>query len=90
MSAHLNDFQELRVPLDEKEKWTLPQRFTVPDNDKQWPQCTWGMKLGWTASSIRHTNAYKDHRHELEAIGFDFTIKNKFYRGDAQNQNNHV
>lgn len=67
-------YKAMKIPLEDHNKWTLPQRFVVPMDDPEWPPNTWGMKLGWTASSIRHTQAYKDHKPELESIGFDFAV----------------
>jgi virulence-associated protein VapD len=46
--------------------------YLVPQGDKAWPEELWGIKLGSTVASIRNQDAYKDHREELEAMGFDY------------------
>jgi shikimate 5-dehydrogenase len=62
--------------------FTVPYKFAVPSNDDNWPKETWGMNLGIIASSIRINNAWKDHRLELEEIGFDYSLKKKRYKFD--------
>ena len=47
--------------------------FTVPINSSDWPETTWGLKLGKIAESIRRQRSfYRSHKPELEEIGFEF------------------
>jgi hypothetical protein len=57
----------------------VPHAFLVTTNDSLWPEELWGMRLGLTVGSIRSSNAYVDHRDELEAMGFDFKPQRNSY-----------
>ena len=79
--AALKRYKDLHVcPDRQQDHWTIAARFVVPHNTASWPEPMWGMKLGMTASSIRQGKSYKNHRAQLESLGFDFTVK-KHQRG---------
>jgi hypothetical protein len=48
----------------------IPISFIVPDDDSQWPSETWGISLGRTAYQIRLRGYFKDHKDDLDSIGF--------------------
>ena len=50
----------------------VPKPFVIPKDDASWDRDLWETKLGNTVYGIRNKNAYKDHRQELEDMGFDF------------------
>lgn len=50
----------------------MPSKFVVP-NSSDWPEQTWGMRLGQTVSNIRRDNVYKKQREDLINMGFEFT-----------------
>ena len=52
-------YRELEVQPQDRDKWTIPQRFVVPDGSANWPESTWGLKLGWCASTIRLNDSFK-------------------------------
>ncbi|OQS05716.1 hypothetical protein THRCLA_02180 [Thraustotheca clavata] len=45
---------------------------TIPDNDTNWPQELWGMKLGISVKTIRHSaeNCPPERKAQLDAMGF--------------------
>ncbi len=51
----------------------VPQKFIVPENDQNYPENTWGMKLGITLHNIRIKSCFKEHREQLQALGVNFT-----------------
>ena len=57
----------------------VPFFFIVPVNDYSWPEDTWGMMLGHNVSSVRDGMSHKDHRAELESVGFDYNPQRKVY-----------
>ena len=62
--------------MDIYDNLLVPSAFTIPVDD-YWPEKTWGMRLGATVHQIRAGYAYKDHRKELESIGFDYSSELK-------------
>ena len=52
-------YRELVVQPQDRGKWTIPQRFVVPQGSADWPESTWGLKLGWCASTIRLNDSFK-------------------------------
>ena len=53
--------------------------FIVPADDVTWPEETWGLKLGVTVSQIRGGRDYRDHRQDLESIGFNYNPQRVVY-----------
>ena len=51
----------------------VPTRFVVPKGDLDWPEETWGLKLGGVVSKIR-AGDYADKQQELLGIGFCYDI----------------
>jgi hypothetical protein len=51
--------------------YQAPFTFAVPHGDRQWPEETWGIKLGCLISAIRSKGRHKEHHEELRAMGFD-------------------
>jgi hypothetical protein len=49
----------------------VPFTFIVPTGDRQWPEQTWGIKLGNIFCNIRTKNCYAERHEELRAMGFD-------------------
>ena len=49
----------------------VPNDFVIP-NGHDWAEDLWGMKLGYTVSSIRNKFHYATYRAELEEMGFNF------------------
>ena len=64
-------YKDLNVPSD-REKWTVPARFIVPEGNFTWPESMWGMKLGVIASHIKKEKTHKSYRAVLEFLGMDF------------------
>lgn len=60
----------------------VPFFFIIPVNDYSWPEDTWGMMLGHNVSSVRDGMSHKDHRAELESIGFDYNPQREVYGYD--------
>ena len=50
----------------------VKQSFVIPYNNISWPNETWGIPLGTTVNDIRNCGIYREHRQELEDIGFEF------------------
>ena len=55
-------------------------KFTVPAADAAggggiWPEEMAGMRLGLIVNSIRNAGKFKEHRGELELLGFDYTLQ---------------
>jgi len=52
----------------------VPQPFVVPDNSKEWPEATWGLRLGARVNAVRSqgtfVNSHPDRREMLDTIGF--------------------
>eukprot|EP00977_Amphora_coffeiformis_P005031 scaffold1064_cov85-Amphora_coffeaeformis.AAC.20 len=52
----------------------VPQPFTVPDKDPQWPEDTWGLRLGARVNAIRSQgtfiNGNPERRQMLDDLGF--------------------
>ena len=53
--------------------------FIVPDKSIEWPEITWGLRLGMAVTNVRSRNMYKSNRDELLKIGFDFNPQKKVY-----------
>jgi hypothetical protein len=47
----------------------IPHDFSVPQHSPEWPQELWGLKLGQTATSILHDDAFTEYRQEFNALG---------------------
>ena len=47
-------------------------KFSVPENNDDWPAELWKMRLGEYVSRVRHGRRYSENREELESIGFDY------------------
>jgi hypothetical protein len=74
-------FQTYKRVKNIEGKFSPPQSFIVPSNDINWPPDTWGMKLGRITIDIRNTNkAWKEHRSELEELGFDYSPQIKIFK----------
>lgn len=52
----------------------VPQPFVVPENSKEWPEATWGLRLGARVNAVRSqgtfVNSHPDRRQMLDDIGF--------------------
>ena len=52
----------------------VPQPFFVPEGSNEWPENTWGMRLGARVNAIRSqgtfVNTNPERRQELDALGF--------------------
>ena len=53
--------------------------FIVPDKSSEWPEITWGLRLGMAVTNVRSRNMYKSNRDDLLKIGFDFNPQKKVY-----------
>ena len=53
----------------------VPKAFVVPE-DPTFPEELWGMCLGAETQRIRNKRKFKEHRAELEDMGFDFAVQN--------------
>lgn len=57
----------------------VPQGFVVPIEKEEWPQATWGMKLGYIVRDMRARTHYADqidaHFDELTALGFVWSTR---------------
>ena len=60
----------------------VPFFFIIPVNDYSCPINTWGMMIGHNVSSVRDGMSHKDHRAELESIGFDYNPQREVYGYD--------
>jgi hypothetical protein len=50
----------------------VPSAFSITVGSPDWPQETWGLKLGRVVSNIRSGRSYSAMRSELLSIGFEF------------------
>jgi hypothetical protein len=50
----------------------VPSTYTITVGCRDWPQETWGLKLGRAVSNIRSGRSYSSMRSELLSIGFEF------------------
>ncbi len=57
----------------------VPRKFIVPENDANYPENTWGMKLGFAIGNIRTRGDFASHREKLETLGV--TVGNKASKG---------
>ena len=52
----------------------VPQPFVVPENTSEWPENTWGLRLGARVNAIRSqgtfVNTNPDRRQQLDNLGF--------------------
>ena len=48
--------------------------FVVPENDSNYPEHTWGVKLGAALRDIRCRGAFAEHKDRLIALGVDFNV----------------
>ena len=53
---------------------SVPRKYSIP-NSADWPEDTWGMKLGTHVNSIRNGRSYVDKRRELLDIGFLYVAR---------------
>lgn len=51
----------------------VPIKFKVPDENSEWPESVWGMKLGIIVESMRANHKFKALLEELKAIGYNFS-----------------
>ena len=68
-----------------KEKYgdmLVPASFQVPNEPSIWPEKTWGLKLGRAVCSIRYGHRAREHRAELQSLGFDYSIQRHIYEYD--------
>lgn len=49
----------------------VPTGFIVPVGDAKYPEKSWGLRLGTISQAIRISDTFKQHREQLEQIGFD-------------------
>jgi hypothetical protein len=72
---HLSDWEDVRLAMHTYKNlygnFLTPFSFVVPHGDMQWPQQTWGIKLGVVVSGIRTRGLHSMHHDELRAMGFD-------------------
>ncbi len=47
----------------------VPHKYMVPHFSADYPEVAWGMKLGTVVERIRHSQAFKEHKEELLALG---------------------
>jgi len=53
--------------------YTVPQRFVVSRSEHHdWPEVTWGARLGMIVMNMKKKGTYANKKHELEAIGLKF------------------
>mmetsp|Transcript_37679 Transcript_37679/g.82549 ORF Transcript_37679/g.82549 Transcript_37679/m.82549 type:complete len:1014 (-) Transcript_37679:79-3120(-) len=56
----------------------VPQPFVVPDGDKDWPEDTWGLRLGARVNAIRSQGTFVKtnpvRRQELDELGFEWEL----------------
>ena len=50
----------------------MSKKFEVPSDDRNWPEATWGLKIGTILYNVRNANYYKAHSSELEDMGVEF------------------
>lgn len=62
----------------------IPARFVVPADDSNWPQETWGYKLGRNVESIRAGRTHADMQEDLVNIGFVFEQTRTYNRTNYQ------
>ncbi|TMW61567.1 hypothetical protein Poli38472_012758 [Pythium oligandrum] len=60
----------------------VPIAFVIPWNDSQWPRETWGYRLGWKVSDIRHEPEVLDEQAlvDLERMEFSFDVSETTWR----------
>jgi hypothetical protein len=49
--------------------------FTVPENNLDWPQHMWGLKLGGLLREVKRGRSHQDKKNDLIAIGYDVDSK---------------
>ena len=78
LSANEERFQRVYIGLqtykDIYGDLLVPQPFTVPNGDPQWPKDTWGLRLGARVNAIRSqgtfVNGNPERRQMLDDLGF--------------------
>ncbi len=61
----------------------VPQQFIVPLEDSNYPENTWGLRLGQAVSGIRNRGNYVERREQLLSLGFNYT-KRKYVQQKQQ------
>ena len=75
----LKIYRELFVSeKDKNSPWTVTQRFVIKHGMTEFPESTWGLKLGLTACSIRNKQYYKEKHAELDTICFDHSTVRRY------------
>jgi hypothetical protein len=82
-----NGFERIKAALSKyKEIYgnlLVKQCFTIQNGVDEWPEDTWGLKLGQIVKGIRSGHSCKDNRAELEEMGFNFTSQHQRFSFDA-------
>ena len=47
----------------------VPQKFVIPIGSEEYPESTWGMKLGQICNDIQNKGCYAKHKLVLTALG---------------------
>jgi hypothetical protein len=73
-SRYDNVFAALKCYKEVYGDLLVPQPFIVPESSIEWPENTWGMRLGARVNAIRSqgtfVNTNPERRQELDSIGF--------------------
>jgi hypothetical protein len=51
---------------------SVPKSFVIPTSNFDWPEETWGLKLGEVVDAIKSTDDYDVYKDELVDIGFKY------------------
>jgi len=85
MSANDKRFQAVYVALERyKETYgdlLVPQPFVVPTDSSEWPEESWGLRLGARVNAIRNQGTFiknnSERQDKLDALGFVWTPPEK-------------
>ena len=83
VKAALDRFKELTGHVD------VERLFVVPSNTAEWPEATWGMKLGLCVENIQRYNNYKKYRGYLEGLGIKYGSRDGDGKGEKRPKPSH-
>lgn len=70
--ARVAEFSALRRYKEVFGDLSVPKSFVIPTSNFDWPEETWGMKLGEVVDCIKSTDDYDVYKDELVDIGFKY------------------
>lgn len=72
LSSWRNIFSALKTYKEIHGNFDIPFEFRTPINDQTWPISARDINLGHTAYNIRRGSSFRNHKEDLDAIGFEW------------------